>query len=555
MKPLKALILSAWFLLPVFSANGQFVPGASQYHEQALLFSQINYTGSARMQGIGGAQVSLGGDISSALSNPAGLGFYNRSEFTFTPSLNSLNNNSTYIGSQSSDSRAKFNFDNLGVVWNKSKADHQPGAWRGGSFAISYSKVAEYNSNILYNGINPDNDIIDMYVQDANRSLVGSQSNPFGFGTLGFETYMISEFGDVFQGPSGEEVEDFYGRTFFTEFPNEEFPTNQSESIETSGSQNYISFAYGGNVDDRLYFGAGFNISTFNYQQTNIYRELYPTGSIMQRSTFSESLDVYATGVSGSFGLIGRPIDKLTIGISLMTPTLYAVEENYFVSVTANYNNFNMQDYEDYFIDNEEAIMPSNPDPDYLYTFADYDSNVTLRDENYTNDLIYDYTLTTPLRVNGGATYFLGKLGFISADIEYVDYSTMVLQRRGGDAFLSDQNRSIRDFYTNTINYRIGGEARFDKFRARAGFAYYGDPYKRQPGLSQLDRSRKAISLGGGYRNSNFFIDLAATTMFAKSYYSPYSVDVELDPGLVQNHLVQIDHRDLHFRVSVGFFF
>src|SRR5690606_21811866 len=83
MKAKITLLISAWVCFACVKASAQMVPGAYDYHELALLFSQYNYKGTARIQGIGGAQVSLGGDLSSALSNPAGLGFYNRSEFSF----------------------------------------------------------------------------------------------------------------------------------------------------------------------------------------------------------------------------------------------------------------------------------------------------------------------------------------------------------------------------------------------------------------------------------------------------------------------------------------
>ena len=57
---------------------------AQSYVESALLFSRTVPGGSARIQGMGGSQIALGGDFSSNLSNPAGLGMYNRSEVTFT---------------------------------------------------------------------------------------------------------------------------------------------------------------------------------------------------------------------------------------------------------------------------------------------------------------------------------------------------------------------------------------------------------------------------------------------------------------------------------------
>ena len=65
-----SLIVSAGFLLTNYISLAQFVPGALGYHEQALLFSNYNYNGSARIQGLGNTQISLGGDLSSALSNP-----------------------------------------------------------------------------------------------------------------------------------------------------------------------------------------------------------------------------------------------------------------------------------------------------------------------------------------------------------------------------------------------------------------------------------------------------------------------------------------------------
>ncbi len=57
---------------------------AQDFVDNALLFSRTQPGGSARIQALGGTQISLGGDYSSALSNPAGLGMYNKSEVTFS---------------------------------------------------------------------------------------------------------------------------------------------------------------------------------------------------------------------------------------------------------------------------------------------------------------------------------------------------------------------------------------------------------------------------------------------------------------------------------------
>ncbi|HEU5290319.1 MAG TPA: long-chain fatty acid transporter, partial [Cyclobacteriaceae bacterium] len=75
---------------------------AQGFVENALLFSRTKPGGSARIQAMGGAQIALGGDFSSALSNPAGLGMYNRSEITFSPGLNFYNTDAEHLGTNSS---------------------------------------------------------------------------------------------------------------------------------------------------------------------------------------------------------------------------------------------------------------------------------------------------------------------------------------------------------------------------------------------------------------------------------------------------------------------
>lgn len=79
---------------------------AQGFVENGLLFSRTQPAGSARIQALGGTQIALGGDYSSALSNPAGLGMFNRSEFTFTPALNFNNMNAGHLGLTASDRKS-----------------------------------------------------------------------------------------------------------------------------------------------------------------------------------------------------------------------------------------------------------------------------------------------------------------------------------------------------------------------------------------------------------------------------------------------------------------
>ena len=105
---MKKLIIS----LLVFSSIGAFAQGVDDVFR---LSNQNNVFGTARYVSLGGAFGALGADFTSLSSNPAGLGVYRSSEFTITPTLKNRINDTKYIGSEYSDSRTRFMFDNVGA--------------------------------------------------------------------------------------------------------------------------------------------------------------------------------------------------------------------------------------------------------------------------------------------------------------------------------------------------------------------------------------------------------------------------------------------------------
>src|SRR5690606_20382703 len=63
----------------------------------ALRFSWTTANGTARQQSVGGAGGSLGGELSTAFVNPAGIGFYKTGDFVFSPGYDFHNFKSTYF--------------------------------------------------------------------------------------------------------------------------------------------------------------------------------------------------------------------------------------------------------------------------------------------------------------------------------------------------------------------------------------------------------------------------------------------------------------------------
>src|SRR6185503_7314703 len=82
----------------------------------ALRYSYLSPMGTARSAGFGNALGSIGGDFTSLSVNPAGIGVYRKSEFTFTPSFKINSTQSTYMGTTLSDNNVRFNVNNVGVV-------------------------------------------------------------------------------------------------------------------------------------------------------------------------------------------------------------------------------------------------------------------------------------------------------------------------------------------------------------------------------------------------------------------------------------------------------
>ena len=552
MKTWKTLILSAGMILSNFVTQAQFINGAIEYPELAHLFSNYQYQGSARLQGAGGAQVSLGGDISVALSNPAGLGFYNRNELTITPGFVMKNTDTNYLGTSTNNNTNKFYFGNFGAVFNKKRDDFIPGAWRGGSFAISYSRVNDFSNQIIYQGANTQNDIVDYYVADANLQDV-DPGDLTGFTRGAYDTYLMSEFVDIY---SNGDNRLFYDRTFFTEFPTDALPTQQKEVIDTDGSQNQWTFAYGGNFNDRIYVGASLGIMSVKYNVSKSYSEIYPNEAqdIVLNSATLEELDLSGTGVNGTFGIIGRPLNTLTVGFSLITPTLININERFINQMQVLYKTFNMANYGDYFDANYDLMINSRP-PDVAEVGYIAESDPPILDQEFTGDLeatAFEYKITTPLRLNAGATFFFHKNGFLSADIEWVDYSKAKLD--GKEASLEDQNQITKELYQSVLNYRIGAEWRYKKFRLRGGFAYMPDPY-RAP--ANTERNRMNITGGLGFRSGKFYADLAVISTMTDSEYAPYIFDpsIEGSADYIQTNYAQLNQQNLNMLLTVGLFY
>ena len=106
----------------------------AQNEEDALRISSLLPGGTARSNGMANAFGAIGADPGSIGINPAGFGLYRNSELTLTPSLEVNDASSRFYGQNTSDSKARFYFNDLSLILhNPAVKDNE---WRSGTFGV-----------------------------------------------------------------------------------------------------------------------------------------------------------------------------------------------------------------------------------------------------------------------------------------------------------------------------------------------------------------------------------------------------------------------------------
>jgi hypothetical protein len=500
------------------------LPGQS-FTETALLFSRTKPAGSARMLGMGGVQTSLGGDYSSALSNPAGLGMFNRSEFTISPGFFSSTVDSKFLGNTTSESKTNLHVPGFSLVF-QTEQDGRKG-FLSGTFAISYNRINNFNQTNSYSGINSNNSIIDFFMDDAfgidpaNFDYQNGGDNSFfnSLSGLAFNTYLIDNVGeDQFGNP-------VYGSPLQTfSNPDDIRRVAQNETIRTTGSQNQWNLSYGANLNDKFFIGAGLGLSTIRYTNEKVYSEsdfffeLDPDFNPLDRLDLVEELQIRASGINATLGAIYRPLDIVQVGLSYTTPTLLSVTDVYRAELTSEWNNF------DYFEDGQTILNTEN---------------------EFTDEIISEYSLRTPGKLSVGAALFISNKGFVSADVDVINYSGAQYSSGLSGISFDGDNDNIKNSYQTTTNFRLGGEFRLDKLRFRAGGSYMPDPFRTEQNNSS--REITSVSGGVGYRAQKFYLDFALVFTQGANTYRPYRVNSATSP------LVTMDNRTRFGMVTLGF--
>lgn len=467
----------------------------SQSVDNALKYSKQEFTGTARSTAMGGAFGALGGDFSSLSINPAGIGVYRSSEFTFTPSIEyNKSENSGY-----SEDKYSFTMGNVGYVASFIQRMAPAKGWQNFNFGIGYNRIANFNREGYVFNLASETSLLDQWASYANGT---APNGLYSFEEkLAYDTYLINN----------DDENNYVSALYDGDL------MDQQRHIEEKGYIGEYVLSFGANYAHRLYLGATIGIQDLYHKTTNSYSEysLIDNTTSLNEFTFNEYTTTSGVGVNFKIGAIYKITNQLRIGAAIHTPTFYNLDEDY------------------------DTSMSSEFDPGISAAFPDDGNAYHSYESEYVSRVNYDYE--TPFRTILSAAYLFGHKGVISFDYEMIDYRNAEFGVSESDYEMA-LNQSIVNSYRSSSNLRIGAEYRMTpNISLRGGFARIGDTYK-----GQTDEGYNTYSGGFGLKQNNFFFDLAYQ-------YKEYTEDYVLYSG--SSDIASLNNTNHQVRMTFGFKF
>lgn len=452
--------------------------GFAQNEVDALRYSQLNLSGTARFTSMGGAFGALGGDMSTMTINPAGIGVFTRTTGSISIGLTSSNTDGTYLGSTSSDGRVNFNLTNAGAVvrFKRKRGQDRQWSWKSFHLGVSFNRTANFNGRTSIVGANPSSSVVDVWVDGLNAQGIDYQNipsevipgDPASPGFMGWQTFLI----DTVPGSTTSYLRNV--------MPN--YGQVQRVREQVTGGMSEANFTFGGNFGNALYFGATVGVPRLNYEMERTYTEQDARDTIANFGSFTKTdfLQASGNGINFKFGLIYRPVKWLRMGAAVHTPTYFDVDEAF------------------------SSILVSELDG--------------VQFNQPTANGAFNYSLQTPFRAIGSLAFVIGKIGLVSADYEYVNYA--MARFRSQNYSFDAENARVENRLNWGGNIRIGTEWRIKMLSIRGGFALNANPY-----TSQLNFDDTRYSLGLGIRLKRFYVDLAYDLHRINQSYEVYDVN------------------------------
>lgn len=467
----------------------------SQNEVDAIRYSQENLGSTARSFGVGGAFGAVGADPSCAAINPAGMAKYRSSKLCISTAFYNAKNRTTFLGNNFTDKKFNFNIPNLGLIINIPGEDYtskKPKGFVNFIVGFNVNRINNFHNRTLFGGINNLNSITQDWVDRANNEgLAPNNMSAYSIEHLAYITSAIDP--DTLS--SSPRYVSAYG--------NNPIRVNQSGIIQSKGALNDYNMSVAANYRHIFQGGISIGFKSIRYIESYSFIENdLKAGKIkdINSLTLDKDFSTKGRGLNAKIGILVSPSEFFRFGYSYHSPTVYNLTDSYTYTINAIYD-YGAKDVFNY--DRVNTIATTLP-------------------------TVYKYKITTPSRQVFSAAMLNKEIGFISIDLEFVNYAGASLWAK--DYKFIPENTNISKNYNSVMNIRMGAELIQDNFRFRAGYARYPSPYKSNVFSDLKVMVNNVYTLGFGIKTETYSFDVAYVNSGYTNSIAPYELNNKLQP-------------------------
>lgn len=451
------------------------------YQDTKLIGNDLN--GTARYVGMGGAMEALGADISTMTSNPAGTGFFSRTQVSVTGGL--VWQNGVESHSVSGGHKTNASFDQIGIV-APLKINGKPCL----NVGFNYHKSRNFDQILTASGA------LSMASQNKLSAIKYDKVGEWGWNAIDANYKKILEKTD----DQGKKYMDYYNGQAF------DFGQYQHGYIGV------YDFNISGAVSNNFYLGVTAGLHDVNYRSSSSYFEQLEQNT---NGASAERLKIDGTGVDVKVGAIFLPVDgsPFRVGLYINSPVFYDLK------LRADAGSGFVQ---------------------YSGNLSDNNSSAYIR--NYCN---YEYKIYTPWKFGVSLGHTVGSYLALGATYEYSDYGSIdnrvidgtYYDPWYGDAYDTSSSDDVMNAHTERTlkgvhTLKLGAEFKpLPTLALRAGYNWVSAVFDEN-GF----RDGSLESPGSGYATSTDYTNWKATNRFTLGLGFQASKKINLDLAYQYSH-------------------
>ena len=493
-------------------------PLSAQNIQDVIRYSMHQPGSTARSYGVGGAFGAVGADVSSAAINPAGMGRFRTNNLFISSSFYNNKTKARYIDRTISDSKFNFNVPNAGLVliipaegFEKKK----PEGFVNFVVGFNVNRLNNFHSKSFFSA-NNNTSISQAWAESASKD--GLEPKFFSKSSLYYLAYVTSMI-DI--------DTNFFTPRYISAYGTTPIQVNQKGSLLTRGGMNDYNASFAANYKHKLFVGMSLGVQSVRFiENFSITETDLKTSNIkdVKSVTLTNTIITSGVGFNSKFGINYNVNEKVRLGYAYHSPTVLNLKDSFSYTLQTVF------------------------DPNAFDPFGEARRNARVS----SNQFYYKYRITTPARHVYSLALVDKNVGFLSVDVETVNYTQGALEPRDPkeEPFL-DQNESVKTMLrSNAVNLRIGGEYIHEQYRFRFGYARYPSQFKDNAVPYVRDLANNVYSLGVGIKTSLYSLDFAYVNSQSANYRVPYTLE-NLNSNQT-NQTITNNNRSNNIVISLG---